>query len=199
MAIGRRAAIAARGRGRDRDRDRNGPDRIWASSQEPRSGSKEPDPNSPFAKLLALKAQLEGNKERALSVAIARLDRQRIDKWLWHARVVRTRSAAAALVDAGLVRLNGARIDTSSRPVRPGDVVTIALDRNVRVLKVIGFAERRGSAEIARVLYRGSDAAARAARREPSAGVREDGAGRPTKRERRAIDRLQGRDELDLE
>ena len=64
------------------------------------------------------------------------MDRQRIDKWLWHARVVRTRSAAAALADAGLVRINGARVDTSSRPVRPGDVVTVALDRNVRVLKV---------------------------------------------------------------
>ena len=81
------------------------------------------------------------------------MDRQRIDKWLWHARVVRTRSAAAALPTAGHVRLNGARIDASSRPVRPGDVVTVALDRTVRVLKVIGFAERRGSAEIARALY----------------------------------------------
>jgi ATP-dependent RNA helicase SUPV3L1/SUV3 len=58
-----------RGPRRDRDRDRNrgndkGPDRIWASSQEPRSGGKEPDPNSPFAKLLALKEQLQGNKDR---------------------------------------------------------------------------------------------------------------------------------------
>src|SRR5258708_19749689 len=81
------------------------------------------------------------------------MDRQRIDKWLWHARVVRTRSAAAALSDAGLVRINGARIDASSRPVRPGDVVTIALDRNVRVLKVIGYAERRGSADTVHALY----------------------------------------------
>src|SRR6195256_842049 len=81
------------------------------------------------------------------------LDRQRIDKWLWHARVVRTRSAAAALADAGLVRLHGGRIDMPGRPVRPGDVVTIALDRSVRVLKVIGYAERRGSADIARALY----------------------------------------------
>ena len=72
------------------------------------------------------------------------LDRQRIDKWLWHARVVRTRSAAAALSDAGLVRINGARIDTSSRPVRPGDVVTVALDRNVRILKVIGICRAPG-------------------------------------------------------
>ena len=95
-----------------------------------------------------MKEQLEGNKERVESDGMRsdRMDRQRIDKWLWHARVVRTRSAAAALADAGLVRINGARIDASSRPVRPGDVVTVALDRNVRVLKVIGFAERRGSA-----------------------------------------------------
>jgi ribosome-associated heat shock protein Hsp15 len=60
------------------------------------------------------------------------LDRQRVDKWLWHARVVRTRSAAAALADSGHVRVNGSRIEAASRPVRPGDVITIALDRNVR-------------------------------------------------------------------
>ena len=124
------------------------------------------------------------------------MDRQRIDKWLWHARVVRTRSAAAALSDSGLVRINGARIDTSSRPVRPGDVVTIALDRNVRILKVVGFAERRGSAEIARVLYEDLKPPPEPPK-EPSAGGRDEGAGRPTKRERREIDKLQGQDEFD--
>jgi ribosome-associated heat shock protein Hsp15 len=124
------------------------------------------------------------------------MDRQRIDKWLWHARVVRTRSAAAALSGAGLVRINGARIDTSSRPVRPGDVVTIALDRHVRVLKVIGYAERRGSAETVRALYEDLTPSP-APRKELIGGEREEGSGRPTKRERREIDRLQGRDELD--
>jgi ribosome-associated heat shock protein Hsp15 len=124
------------------------------------------------------------------------MDRQRIDKWLWHARVVRTRSAAAALSGAGLVRINGARIDTSSRPVRPGDVVTIALDRHVRVLKVIGYAERRGSAETVRALYEDLTPPP-ASRTESISGEREDGSGRPTKRERREIDRLQGRDEFD--
>ena len=78
------------------------------------------------------------------------MDRQRIDKWLWHARVVRTRSAAAALAASGHVRLNSQRIDAASRTVRAGDVVTVALDRTVRVLKVAGFAERRGSADDAR-------------------------------------------------
>ena len=81
-------------------------------------------------------------------------DRQRIDKWLWHARVVRTRSAAAALAVAGHVRINGQRIDAPSRAVRAGDVVTVALDRSVRVLKVLGFSERRGDAELARTLCR---------------------------------------------
>jgi ribosome-associated heat shock protein Hsp15 len=82
------------------------------------------------------------------------MDRQRIDKWLWHARVVRTRSDAAALADAGHVRLNGKRVADNSQVVRQGDVVTLALDRSVRVLKVEGFCERRGAAAAARALYR---------------------------------------------
>lgn len=119
------------------------------------------------------------------------MDRQRIDKWLWHARVVRTRSAAAALVDAGLVRVNSARTDATSHPVRLGDVVTIALDRSVRVLKVKGYAERRGSAGTTKVLY--EDLSPPPEAKAPSVGSRDQGAGRPTKRERRDIDRLQGR------
>jgi ribosome-associated heat shock protein Hsp15 len=125
------------------------------------------------------------------------LDRQRIDKWLWHARVVRTRAAAAALAGSGHVRVNGARIDTASRPVRPGDVLTIALDRRVRVLKVAGYAERRGSPEAAQGLYQ--DLSPAPALSEPPPVARPSGTGRPTKRERREIDRLQARDEFDLE
>src|SRR5271170_474378 len=80
-------------------------------------------------------------------------DRQRIDRWLWHARLVRTRGAAAALTGAGYVRVNGARIDAPGRMVRTGDVITVALDRRVRVLKVTGFTGRRGSAGAAASLY----------------------------------------------
>jgi ribosome-associated heat shock protein Hsp15 len=127
---------------------------------------------------------------------IAPLDRQRIDKWLWHARVVRTRSAAAALVDSGFVRVNSERVGQASRLVRPGDVLTIALDRNVRILKVAGFAERRGSATLARVLFEDMTPAADTTPPEPLSAVREEGAGRPTKRERRDIDRLLGRDDF---
>ena len=81
------------------------------------------------------------------------MERQRLDKWLWHARVVKARSSAAALVEAGHVRLNGVREKTPGHAVKPGDVLTIALDNSVRVLKVSGFAERRGDANAARVLY----------------------------------------------
>ena len=82
------------------------------------------------------------------------MDRQRIDKWLWHARVVRTRSDATGLMKAGHVRLNGQRVTASSHPVRAGDVVTLALDRAVRVIRVEGFCEKRGSAATTRALYR---------------------------------------------
>jgi ribosome-associated heat shock protein Hsp15 len=99
------------------------------------------------------------------------MDRQRIDKWLWHARVVRTRSDAAALVEAGRVRINGRRNTAAGQPVRIGDVLTLALDRSVRVLEVAGFHERRGQAPAARTLYRdlttGSGSRACAGRGDP--------------------------------
>ena len=124
------------------------------------------------------------------------MDRQRIDKWLWHARVVRTRSAAAGLVAAGHVRLNSERVTAASRLVRAGDVVTIALDRAVRILKVAGFAERRGDAEAARGLYADlTPPPAAPAGGAGTAALREPGSGRPTKRDRRAIGRLLGEDD----
>jgi len=79
--------------------------------------------------------------------------RQRLDKWLWHARIVRTRSAAAELAASGYVRVNGVRAKGPSHPVGPGDVLTIALDRGVRVLKIVATAERRRDASHAQLLY----------------------------------------------
>jgi ribosome-associated heat shock protein Hsp15 len=81
------------------------------------------------------------------------LDRQRLDKFLWHARVVKARTSAAQLVEKGHVRVNGVRETSPGHAVKLGDVLTIGLDRSVRVLKVIGFSERRGDAAAARVLY----------------------------------------------
>lgn len=81
------------------------------------------------------------------------MDRQRIDKWLWHARIVRTRADAVALVGRGHVRLNGIRQTAPGHAVKTGDVLTIALDARVRILKVAGFAERRGDAQTVHALY----------------------------------------------
>ena len=81
------------------------------------------------------------------------MERQRLDKWLWHARVVKARTSAAALVEAGHVRINGVREKAPGHAVKLGDVVTVGLDRSVRILRVIGFSERRGDASAARVLY----------------------------------------------
>jgi ribosome-associated heat shock protein Hsp15 len=81
------------------------------------------------------------------------LERQRLDKWLWHARVVKARTSAAALIEAGHVRINGVREKSPGHAVKLGDVVTVGLDNSVRVLKVAGFSERRGDATAARVLY----------------------------------------------
>ncbi len=80
-------------------------------------------------------------------------DRQRIDRWLWNARVVRTRNTAAALVVAGNVRVNGVRVTAPGRALKCGDVITIALRAGVRVLKVTGVMPKRGDASAASLLY----------------------------------------------
>jgi ribosome-associated heat shock protein Hsp15 len=121
-------------------------------------------------------------------------DRQRIDRWLWHARVVRTRTLAAALAESGHVRVNGKKINAASHAVRVGDVLTIGLSGSVKVLRVGSFAERRGGSEDAHTLY--EDLSPPQPPREEealSSAQREPGAGRPTKRDRRAMERLRQR------
>ena len=81
------------------------------------------------------------------------MERQRLDKWLWHARVVRTRTDAAALVARGRVRINGQRQTSPGHAVKAGEVLTIALDGRVRVLKITGFSDRRGDAKAAQANY----------------------------------------------
>ena len=78
---------------------------------------------------------------------------QRIDKWLWHARFARTRGAAQRLAMSGHVRVNRDKVVSASRLVREGDVLTLALGRGVRVIRVRGIAERRGSFDEAQLLY----------------------------------------------
>jgi ribosome-associated heat shock protein Hsp15 len=78
---------------------------------------------------------------------------QRVDKWLWHARFARTRSAAQQLARSGHVRINRDKVRDASRLVRPGDVLTLGLGRGVRVIRILKIAERRDSFALARLLY----------------------------------------------
>ena len=127
----------------------------------------------------------------------AESQRQRLDKWLWFARVARTRSLAAALVTGGKVRVNGTRTDKTSTLVKAGDTLTIVMIEKARILVVKAFTERRGNAEFAATLY--DDLTPRpppgdAARQLVEAdALRAPGSGRPTKRDRREIDRFKSR------
>ncbi|MEJ1160350.1 RNA-binding S4 domain-containing protein [Prosthecomicrobium sp. N25] len=126
----------------------------------------------------------------AAGVPAAGAERQRIDKWLWHARVVKTRSLAQKLAEAGQVRKNRERVEQSSEPVRLGDVLTITLAHRVLVLKVAGFAERRGSATEAAHLFEDLSPPPPPRESGPTALERDPGTGRPTKRDRRRLDAL---------
>ena len=116
---------------------------------------------------------------------------QRIDKWLWFARVTKSRTLAAQLVQDGKVRVNRARASKPSHAVRSGDVLTIAIRGNVEVLKVLAPGERRGPAPEARRLYEVLSSVGSGTRNQTGATPqRERGTGRPTKRDRRLTDLL---------
>jgi ribosome-associated heat shock protein Hsp15 len=112
---------------------------------------------------------------------------QRLDRWLWFSRVLKSRTMAAQLVEAGKVRVNRTRVVKPSHGVRPGDVLTIALRGRVQVLRVLAAGARRGPPLEARQLYQvlsdGRSVGEKVA-------VREPGAARPSKRDRRLIERL---------
>jgi len=77
----------------------------------------------------------------------------RLDRWLWHARFIRTRDLAVGLVEERRVRLNSQLVTKTHTLVRPGDVITLTQPRAVRVLKVRALGDRRGPATEARGLY----------------------------------------------
>lgn len=116
-------------------------------------------------------------------------ERQRIDKWLFYARFLKTRGAAARLVEGGRLRVNRQRIVKPAHMVAPGDVLTFMLHRRVRVIKVAAPGTRRGPPAEARTLYEDLSPAEDAAPR-PDPGTRPAGAGRPTKKDRRQLDHM---------
>jgi ribosome-associated heat shock protein Hsp15 len=124
--------------------------------------------------------------------------RLRIDKWLWAARFFKTRSLASDAVEKGRVRIGGANVKPS-KDVRVGDLVEIEIEHVLWQVNVLGICEVRGPAPIAQTLYAETDAGRekrvaeserRKTYREPAAALQ----GRPTKRDRRIIDKLSGSD-----
>ena len=123
--------------------------------------------------------------------------RQRLDKWLSFARIVKSRSLGAKLAVSGRVRINRDKATQASDMVRPGDVLTVTLDRRIIVYRVLDPGVRRGPAEEARKLY--EDISPPPAPRDASLpdaipALREAGSGRPTKKQRRDIVKWRGDD-----
>lgn len=120
----------------------------------------------------------------------------RIDKWLWAARFFKTRSAAQQAVEGGKVKLQGERVK-ASKDVRIGDTLAIQIGASEWIVRVEGLSDKRGSATVARTLYREHEASR--LRREEQSALRRfaadpaaDRHGRPTKRERRQLERWRG-------
>jgi len=115
----------------------------------------------------------------------------RIDKWLWAARVFKTRGLASTACAGGKVDVNEQSVKPA-KLVRPGDLVHVTIGPTRRALRITALSERRGPATEARMLYEDLTPPAPPRIRAWPVAQRAMGAGRPTKRERRAIDRLRG-------
>jgi len=120
----------------------------------------------------------------------------RLDKWLWHARFFKTRTLAGKICKGGKVRVNGTHAVKAASLIKPGDVLTFAKGEDVKVVKVLAPGERRGPATEAQTLYEDMSPPKPKAEDKKLSGEapkRETGAGRPTKADRRAIDKLMDR------
>ena len=114
--------------------------------------------------------------------------RLRVDKWLWFARFFKTRSLAAKLCNGSVVRCSGTVVTKAHHAVKPGDVLTFPQGRHIRVVKVVALGSRRGPADEARTLY--EDLSPPAPETAMDVSGRPPGLGRPTKRDRRALERM---------
>jgi ribosome-associated heat shock protein Hsp15 len=126
------------------------------------------------------------------------LETLRIDKWLWYARFFKSRTLATRLCGSGKLRLNSQLIRKSHATLKQGDVLTFPKNDDVRVIKVVALGTRRGPASEAVTLYEDLEPpqprAKKGFQRKPVVAARDPGAGRPTKAERRAIDKLRDHD-----
>ncbi len=118
---------------------------------------------------------------------------QRLDKWLWCARFFKSRNLAGKECRAGHVTLNGRTVDKPHRPVRPGDHLAFRDGRYVRRLRVLALGERRGPAPEARTLFEETAEPEPIDRLERDVPKRPRGAGKPTRGQRRELERLKGK------
>ena len=124
-------------------------------------------------------------------------DTLRLDKWFWYARFIKSRSLATKLCNSGKVRVNGNLIKKAHQSVTPGDVLTFSVGPNIRVIKIIKLGNRRGPAKEAQALYEDLQPIDQIAKKidstlAPEPAKRDRGSGRPTKVQRRAIERFMG-------
>jgi len=110
----------------------------------------------------------------------------RLDKWLWQARFFKARSISAKVVTAGHVTLNGSKVKKTSTPVKIGDTLTFLQAETVRIVKIAALGTRRGPATEAQTLYEDLTPVPEV----PDDTQEVERKGRPTKRDRRAIDRI---------
>ena len=120
------------------------------------------------------------------------MDRARVDAWVWGVRLFTTRSQAAAACRAGHVRVNGDRAKPATL-VGVGDEVAVQLGERLRVYEVTGILTKRASAVVAATCYVDRSPAPPPRQFVAPVAQRLRGTGRPTKRERREIDRFRGR------
>ncbi len=117
----------------------------------------------------------------------------RLDKWLWYARFFKSRTLASKICETGRIRVNSDSISKARYGVRPGDVLTFPQGKDVRVIRIMALGTRRGPASEAQELYEDLspvDHTSGIQESDAKIAVREAGAGRPTKKERRKIDQL---------
>ena len=119
----------------------------------------------------------------------------RLDKWLWYARFFKTRTQATKLIQCGKLRLNGDIITKPHRAASVGSILTFPKAKNIRVIKIVKLGQRRGPASEATSLYEDLSPKINETKKEEQLKVvnfeiRENGTGRPTKKQRRETERL---------
>jgi ribosome-associated heat shock protein Hsp15 len=127
--------------------------------------------------------------------SIEEIQQQRIDIFLWHARFFKTRSISSQKIRSGKIRLNGTLIKKSSVFVRSGDMLTFAQEDHIRVIKILTLGHRRGPAPEAALLFEDhSPPVIKKGSKEDllraTTAIREPGTGRPSKQERRALNKF---------